>query len=115
METQKRAAATATTPCRCTGAKVLTSCETAKDLLKILEYFKYKVGTSLDAAKATGILRNSVTWYVDYLEREGLLQAICKRPDKTTGYLAKHYSADPQKWARKRNYQPLNLFGEDML
>lgn len=39
-----------------------------KDLCKILDYFRYTTGSTLDAALATGILRNSITWYVAYLE-----------------------------------------------
>ena len=69
-----------------------------KDLCKILDYFRYKVGTTLDAALATGVLRNSITWYVAYLENVGLLQVVCIKRSSTTGYMAKHYSADPALW-----------------
>lgn len=69
-----------------------------KDLYKILDFFRYKVGTTLDAALGTGILRNSITWYVSYLENEGLLQAVSIKRDRTTGYKAKHYSANPALW-----------------
>lgn len=69
-----------------------------KDLCKILDFFRYTTGTTLDAAIATSILRNSITWYVDYLEKAGVLQAVCIKRDRTTGYKAKHYSADPALW-----------------
>ena len=90
-----------------------------KDLCKILDYFRYKVGTTLDAALATGILRNSITWYVAYLEDAGMLQAICIKRDRTTGYKAKHYSADPALWSQVDEPaapQYPSLFGkEDLL
>lgn len=80
-----------------------------KDICKILSYFRYKVGTSLDAALDLGILRNSITWYIDELEKMNMLQAVCRRADKTTGFMAKHYSADRSLW--KRNVpQELDLF-----
>ena len=90
-----------------------------KDLCKILDYFRYTTGSTLDAALATGILRNSITWYVAYLENAGLLQAICIRRDRTTGYKAKHYSADPTLWPQVDEPaapQYPSLFGkEDLL
>jgi predicted ArsR family transcriptional regulator len=69
-----------------------------KDICKVFDFFHYKVGTSLDCAKETGVLRNSVTWYIQMLEDEGILQAICRKRDSTTGYPAKHYSADKRLW-----------------
>ena len=85
-----------------------------KDLCKILDYFRYKVGTTLDAALDTGILRNSITWYVAYLENAGLLQAVCIKRDRTTGYKAKHYSADPAQWKQRPPQYP-SLFGKEGL
>lgn len=82
-----------------------------KDLDKVLEYFRYTVGTTLDCFFATGVLRNCITWYVRDLENMGLLQAIYVAPDKRTHFLAKHYSADPSKWEKKPDTQ-LFLFGE---
>ena len=73
----------------------------ANDLYKVLQYFRYKVGTTLDCAQDTGILRNSITYYVAYLESIDEIQAICKKPDKTTGYLAKHYSSNKALWAQE--------------
>lgn len=69
-----------------------------KQISKVLAYFYYNVGTSLDCARATGILRNSITYYIVELEVLGLLRPVVRRPDTTTGYLAKHYSADPSLW-----------------
>lgn len=83
---------------RPTGAKVGKFSEISKDSLKVLEYFRYTTGTSLDCAKATGILRNSITWYIAMLEKMQLLEVVCVSPDRTTGFHAKHYSADPTTW-----------------
>lgn len=69
-----------------------------KQIAKVMAYFRYNVGTSLDCARATGILRNSITYYIVELELLGLLRAISRRADSTTGYPAKHYSADPDMW-----------------
>jgi hypothetical protein len=93
------------------GAKVGNYSETTKDILKVLDYFRYTTGTTLDCAKQTGILRNSITWYVHDLEKVNLLQAVCHKPDTTTGRDAKHYSADPSKWHRQVLAEP-TLFVE---
>lgn len=82
------------------------------DLCKVLEYFRYTVGTTLDCFFATGVLRNCITWYVRDLENMGLLQAIYIARDRRTHFLAKHYSADPQKWQRKPQHTQFNLFTE---
>ena len=84
-----------------------------KDICKVLGFFRYKVGTSLDCALATGILRNSITWYVQDLVDEGLLQSIGRAKDATTGYSANHYTADKSKWVHRAPVQ-LSLFGEGM-
>lgn len=85
-----------------------------KDIIKVFEFFRYKVGTTLDCAIATGILRNSITWYVQDLIDEGLLQSIGRSKDTTTGFTANHYSADKSKWVHRGPVQ-LNLFGEEGL
>ena len=82
--------------------------DNSKDITKVLAYFRYKVATTLDAALDLGMLRDSIAWYVRDLEAMGLLQAICKRPDATTGYKANYYSANPSLWVRKP--QQLSLF-----
>ncbi len=82
-----------------------------KDIEKVLDFFRYKVGTTLDCMFATGVLRNCITWYVKDLEQMGLLQAIYKARDKRTHFMAKHYSADPSKWVEKHDMQ-LPLFEE---
>lgn len=56
-----------------------------KDIAKVLAFFRYKVGTSLDCALHINRLRNSVTWYIKALEEMGLLQAIFKAKDQHTG------------------------------
>lgn len=86
----------------------------SKDIDKVLQFFRYTTGTTLDAMLATGVLRNSVTWYVRELEELGLLQAIARKEDSHTGRLAKHYSANPMLWQRPKTRQ-LFLFGEDEL
>ena len=72
----------------------------SKDIDKVLEYFRYTMGTTLDAMLATGVLRNSITWYVKELEDLGLLQAITRKVDAHTGRIAKYYSANPELWTR---------------
>ena len=88
-------------------AKVLNP----KDISKVCAYFRYKTGTTLDAAIATGILRNSITWYVAQLENMGLIRAVRRLPDKHTGRLAKHYSTDPSTGhqAVVKRQQPIQL------
>lgn len=95
------------------GSISMAKVSVSKDINKILDYFRYKTGTTLDAMIDTGILRNSITWYVSQLEKLGLLQAVFIRPDNHTGYKAKYYSADPNKW---RNHIPveLSLFGKEV-
>lgn len=81
------------------------------DLSKVLEYFQYTIGTTLDCSFATGILRNCITWCVRDLEEMGLLQAIYVARDKRTHFNAKHYSADPKKWPKTQNRKKITLFG----
>lgn len=82
------------------------------NIAKVYDYFRYTVGTTLDCAKATGILRNCITWYVRDLERLGLLQAIFKAKDKHTQYKAKYYSADHLLWVKPDVNKQLKLYGE---
>ena len=106
MEQKKRA--TGAAPIQdLTGAKV----HNPTDVAKVLDYFRYTTGTTLDCMFATGILRNCITWYVRDLERLGLLQAIYIAKDRRTHFYAKHYSADPAKWVEKHDMQ-LPLFEE---
>ncbi len=94
-----------------TSGKVQTLIGKDKDLIRVLDYFRYKNGgaTTLMCMYETGILRNSITWYVDYLEKIGELQAIKKDKDPYTGFTAKYYSANQTLWERTR-YQELSLF-----
>lgn len=92
-------------------AKLAKPEENPKDFKRIYFWFKKNVGTTLDAALATGILRNSITYYVDHLETAGLLQAIHKDYDKTTHRIAKHYTANQTLWAKPK-YVQLSLFDE---
>ena len=48
-----------------TGTKVTYQ----KDIDKVYEFFRYTIGTTLDCAIATGVLRNSITYYVADLEK----------------------------------------------
>ena len=69
-----------------------------KDITKVWLYFRYTTGTTLDCALDTGILRNSITYYVRDLEVANMLQAIYIGKDKTTGHKAKHYSSNIDLW-----------------
>ncbi len=89
-----------------------TNVHNPKDLNKVLEFFRYTVGTTLDCFFATGVLRNCITWYVRDLENLGLLQAIYIAPDRRTKFRAKHYSADPTKWIKRHDTQ-LSLFNAE--
>lgn len=84
-----------------------------KDIDKVLEFFQYKIGTTLDCAIATGVLRNSITYYVAELEKLEMLKPVCRTADSTTGRMAKHYSADPAKWTHQR-FKQLELFGKEV-
>ena len=106
MELKKRA--TEAAPLNFNDANV----RNPNDMCKVLDYFRYTVGTTLDCMFATGVLRNCITWYVRDLERMGLLQAIYIAKDRRTHFYAKHYSADPAKWAQAKPDAQLSLFGE---
>lgn len=75
-----------------------------KDITKVLGYFRYNMGTTLDCMLATGVRRNSITWYVHDLQKMGALRWVYRQPDQHTGRLAKYYSADPSQW-RSNNYR----------
>lgn len=94
MRIRRRGQAIKTTPPTIDTAKIASG----KQIDKVLSFFRYNVGTSLDCSRATGVLRNNITWYIADLEEMGMLHAIEKRPDRTTGFPAKHYSADPTIW-----------------
>lgn len=82
------------------------------DLSIVLEYFRYTTGTTLDCMLATGVLRNSITWYADYAVKAGLLQVVKRAPDIHTKRMAGYYSADRKQWKRKPP-KPLSLFNEE--
>ncbi len=91
------------------GAKV----SDYSDMTKLLEYYRHKTGTTLDAAFDLKILRNSITYYVRDLEKLGVLRAIFKKPDVRTGRKAKYYSANPKLWkASKPQQLELSLFDD---
>jgi len=81
----------------------------SKDIDKVCAFFRYKTATTLDAAFETGVLRNSITWYVSILEGLGMLQAVERRPDTRTGHMAKYYSANPDLWHQTLKPQPIQL------
>ena len=89
-----------------------TKLQKESDLSIVLDFFRYTTGTTLDCMLATGILRNSITWYADYAVKEGLLQVVYVAPDKHTGHMAGYYSADRKQWKRMLP-KPLSLFNED--
>ena len=105
MAEKKKAAITAA------PKNTITKIEEEKDITKVLNYFRYTTGTTLDCMIATGVLRNSITYYVHDLENIGLLQAVYRMPDKHTHRLAKHYSADRSQWKQGKEFQ-LSLFDE---
>ena len=73
-----------------------------KDIEKVYEFFRYTTATTLDCMLQTGILRNSITFYVRDLERLGLLRAVYR---DNTRRMAKYYSSDPAKWSNSNNKQ----------
>lgn len=91
----------------------LAKIQQGKDICKVLDYFRYTTATTLDAMLATGVLRNSITWYVRDLERLGELQAVCTMPDRHTKRMAKYYSADRSNWPQKSQKRELCLFDFD--
>ena len=97
-----------------TEAKVQKIPDVGKDMSIVLDYFRCISGTSLDCSLSTGILRNSVTFHIDTLQKLGLIQVVKIAPDKHTGYKAKYYSADPARW-QKPKFVQLSLFGEGSL
>ena len=94
-----------------TGAKLGNSTETCKGLQKVLDFFRYTTGTTLDCAMSVKVLRNSITWYVAELEKLNLLQVVCVKRDRTTGRKAKHYSGNRALWANNSTRE-LSLFDE---
>ena len=108
----KKQRATQSQPCSPRYPENSAKIAKEKDICKVLDYFRYKVGTTLDCAIATGILRNSITWYVQDLIDEGMLQSIGRGKDSTTGFTANHYSADRSKWVQRGPVQ-LELFGKE--
>lgn len=114
MRGNNMGAAITATPRRVNEPSVPAKVGNEKDICKVFEFFQYKTGTSLDCALSIGVLRNSITWYVDALEKMGLLKAVAIRPDRTTGYKAKYYTADKSLWPGITNEpQQLCLFGKE--
>lgn len=105
MRKEKEAA----TELAATPTKDTTKIAEEKQIIVVLEYFRYTTGTTLDCADATGIYRCSITWHVASLESMGVLWVAYRAPDRTTGRMAKHYTADPSCRAKKSEKQ-LNLF-----
>ena len=85
-----------------------TKIEKDNDINKVFRYFLSETETTLGCMVFTGILRNSITYYVRQLERLGLLQVVYRAPDKRTHRKAKHYSSDKSQWIIKD--AQLNLF-----
>ena len=95
-----------------TSAKVQNIPDVGKDINVILDFFRYVEETRLGASLRTGILRNSVTFHIDALQKLGLIQVVKVAPDKHTGYKAKYYSADSSKW-QKPKFVQLSLFEKE--
>ena len=112
MKKKEMAHTTSAHATRENAAKIQIFRDSNKDLTKVLSFFRYTIGTTLDCMLGTGVLRNSITWYIVYLQNIGALQVVCRQPDRHTGRLAKHYSADPTQW-NKTNCQELTLFEKE--
>lgn len=84
------------------STNLLKTDDNCKDIEKVFQYFRYNVGTSLDCATATGILRNSITYYISCLIELGLLGIVRRDKDRTTRHWAFHYSADSSLWPKRR-------------
>lgn len=98
MKEKEQGAASTATPDNKPDAKLTNS----KDIAKVLNFFSLTTGTTLDCMFGTGVLRNSITWYVVDLIDEGLLQVVFKRADSHTGRIAQYYSADAKQWTKSR-------------
>ena len=84
-------------------AKLVNPSELCNGESLVYEYFTHFVGTTLDCCLATGVLRNSITYFVDNLEKQGRLGVVRFAPDRHTGYTAKYYSTRKELWMV---YQP---------
>lgn len=112
MDKKEKGATLSNTPTDNTEAKLQNFPDIHKDMSIVLDYFRCISGTSLDCSLSTGILRNSVTFHIDTLQKLGLIQVVKIAPDKHTGYKAKYYSADPARW-QKPKYVQLSLFEKE--
>ena len=112
MDKKEKGATLSNTPTDNTEAKVQNFPDIHKDMSIVLDYFRCISGTSLDCSLSTGILRNSVTFHINTLQKLGLIQVVKIAPDKHTGYKAKYYSADPARW-QKPKYVQLSLFEKE--
>ena len=112
MDKKEKGATLSNTPTDNTEAKLQNFPDIHKDMSIVLDYFRCISGTSLDCSLSTGILRNSVTFHIDALQKLGLIQVIKIAPDKHTGYKAKYYSADPARW-QKPKFVQLSLFDKE--
>lgn len=81
-----------------------------KDIAKVIEYFRNipDGATTLQCMMATGILRNSLTWYVQYLVGAGMLHVVRTGKDPLTGCKAKFYTA---RSVQRKECKQLSLFG----
>lgn len=113
MRYDKRVSAETNTPSPRQQLETDTSIETEyianvqnyTDLQKVLDFFLHNIGTSLDCAMHTHILRNSICYYIAMLERLDMVRWIFVRRDRTTGHRAKHYSADKSLWRDEQHLQ----------
>ena len=105
MNKEKRAA-------NATPIKDTANVRKEKDITKVFEFFRYTTGTTLDCMLATGVLRNSITWYIKDLEAIGEIKAVCRKRDIHTKQMAKYSSANPNEWQPSR-YRQLDIFGKE--
>ena len=108
MNTKRKGATLSNTPTEA-GAKVANFPDVRKDMLEVLDFFRYVEETRLGASLRTGILLGSVCRYVDYLLKIGALTVTKIAPDARTKHDAQYLSANPDLWDKPR-YVQLSLF-----
>ena len=63
--------------------------------LKVLNAFKLKPMTMLEADVYTGVMRSNICCYIDDLLEQGRISLIRKRKCSITGFIAGEYTANP--------------------
>ena len=101
MGSKELAAAADTTTANVNGTDIALSSaklRKSKQIIRVLEYFSIYVGSTLDCANATGILRNSICYHVSCLKKARMLGVVGRFRDKTTRRIVKLYSSNESLW-----------------